>query len=95
MATRGPKPGRRTARRFRRSTSAPTASKTLRALFERSQEMELNITDLADGLDMTRAGVSYWKSGRCTPNILSVEELADFLDCDIVLKPRSRSKTDD
>ena len=68
-------------------TQARSASPLVRRLFELMESKRITVSEMASKLDMSRVGLYYWRSGRCTPPVTALEaayqtlgiDLADFM----------------
>lgn len=77
-----PKPKRRPYNR----TPVRTASKTLQQIFGIMERQEVTQRSMAKGLKTDKAQMQKYKRGDQTPNILRVEEMADLLGYELVLR---------
>ena len=66
--------------------SARSASPVVRAVFDEMRRKHISLERAAEHLDMTYVGLCYWKSGRSTPRIDSLEHLAAFVGYRLVLQ---------
>jgi len=72
----------------RKTPIVRSPSAVVRGLFEAIGAGRITIRDVAAALDITPEAVSYWKSGRTAPSILTVEEVADVLGYELVLRKK-------
>ena len=74
-------------RKFNQQRTEPrTASKVVRELFDIARQDRVRIIDIATALSMTSAGVQLWKAGKCTPDMMAVEAMAEILGYRVVLE---------
>ena len=52
-------------------------------LFSLMSERGLTAKKIADATGISTGNISDWKSGRSSPSVLKLEQIADFLDCSI------------
>lgn len=83
------------ARKTHDQTKEPrTASSVVRELFGAMRQQRITILHMATALDMTSTGLSYWKSGRTTPDIVTVELFAAELGYRLALVPIKEAQED-
>jgi hypothetical protein len=83
------------ARKTHDQTKEPrTASSVVRELFDAMRRQRVTIMQMAVALDMTSTGLSYWKSGRSTPDIVMVELFAAELGYRLALVPIEEARED-
>lgn len=66
-----------------------SGSPVVRSLFEAMGASRVTITDVAAAMGITPVAVSYWKSGRTSPPLLTAEAVADMLGYEIVLRKKA------
>lgn len=68
-----------------------SASPTVRSIFEAIDASGMTYREAAYHAKLHYATLSCWKQGKRSPNILDLEELAQVLGYDIVLKKRAKA----
>lgn len=63
-----------------------SASLTLRQLFARMDEDRRSAAEIATRIGITPVALSNWRSGRTSPDILSVEAFAEVLNCRLIVQ---------
>lgn len=78
----------------KRRENVRSTSTVVQQVFNAATEAGVSLYTIADHLGMSRVGVSYYRSGRSTPTILTMEEIADLLGCEIKLVKKENSRVE-
>ena len=84
MAKRGRKPGTKTRYRPDPTTGDPI----VRKLFEIINERQLDMKDVGKTIGFWPYTLTRWKHGETNPSMLDVQNLAQYLGYEIILKPK-------
>lgn len=69
-----------------------SASPILKTIFYAMHNRGITVDQMAQSINRHPNVVSSWRSGRCEPKVMDLEEMADTLGFDIKVVPREHSK---